>query len=48
MEAQIDLLLVKKVTIPAKNSDFTDIFLEKSVNILLEQTRANKHAIKLE
>lgn len=41
------MLLIKKVTITAKYSDFSDVFLEKSANVLLEQTRANKHAIKL-
>ena len=47
-EAQIALLLAKKVTILAKFSDFTDIFLEKSANILQEQIGVNEHAIKLE
>ena len=42
------LLLAKKVIIPAKYLDFADIFLDKSVNILPEQTRANELAIKLE
>ena len=42
------LLLVKKVTISAKYSDFDYIFLEKLANIFPEQTRVNKHAIKLE
>ena len=35
-KAQITLLLAKKVTVLAKYSDFADIFLEKSANILLE------------
>ena len=47
-EAQIALILAKKVTFPAKYSDFAIVFLEKSANILLEQTRVNKHAIELE
>ena len=42
------LLLAKKVTIPAKYSDFADIFFEKSENIFPKQTGSNKHAIKLE
>ena len=47
-EAQLALLLVEKVTVPTKYLDFTDIFLEKSANILRERTGANEHAIKLE
>ena len=42
------LLLAKKLIVLAKYSDFAVIFLKKAANILLEQTRANKHAIKLE
>ena len=42
------LLLAKKVIIPAKYLNFADIFLKKLANILLEQTRVNEHAIKLE
>ena len=42
------LLLAKKVIVPAKNSDFADVFTKKSGNVLSEQTGANKHAIKLE
>ena len=40
--------LAKKVIVPAKCSDFADLLLEKSANILQEQIRVNKHAIKLE
>ena len=47
-KAQLALLLAKKVTMPTKYSDFADVFLEKSANVLLERTKANKHAIKLE
>ena len=47
-KAQIALLLAKKIIVPAKYSDFADIFLQESSNVLLEQTGANKHAIKLE
>ena len=28
--------------------DFTDVFLQELVNVLLKQTRGNEHAIKLE
>ena len=42
------LLLAKEVTVPAKYRDFADVFLEESANVLLEQIRANGHAIKLE
>ena len=47
-ETQLTLLLTKKVTMPTKYSDFADVFLEKSANILLEQTKANEHVIELE
>ena len=46
-EAQIALLLAKKITIPAKYSDFADVFLEELVNVLSKQTGVNKYAIKL-
>ena len=45
---QIALLLVKKVIILVEYLDFGDVFLEKSANILLEQNKTNKYAIKLE
>ena len=35
------LVLAKKVTVPAKYLDFADVFLEKSANILPEQTGVN-------
>ena len=41
-KAQLALLLVKKVTVPTKYSDFANVFSEKSANIL----GANEHAIK--
>ena len=41
------LLLVKKAIVSAKYSDFSDIFLEDSANILSEQTGANDYMIKL-
>ena len=47
-KAQLALLLAKKVTVPTEYTNFADVFLEKSANILLERTRANEHAIKLE
>ena len=47
-KAQLALLLAKKVTVLAKYSDFADIFLEESANILPEQTGVNEHAKKLE
>ena len=47
-KAQLALLLAKKVTVPTKYSDFADVFLEKSANVLPKQTKANKHVIGLE
>ena len=47
-KAQMALLLAKKVIVPAKYSDFADLFLEESANMLSEQTGVNKHATKLE
>ena len=46
-KVQIALLLPKKVTIPAKHLDFADVFLKESANILSEQSKVNKYAIKL-
>ena len=42
------MLLIKKVTIPAKYADFSDIFLKKLIEVLPKHTGINKHAIKLE
>ena len=42
------LLLAKKVTVLAKYLDFTNVFLEKSANILLKQIGVNDHATELE
>ena len=42
------LLLLKKVIVSAKYSDFADVFSEKLANVLPEQIRINQHAIKLE
>ena len=47
-KALVALLITKKVTVPAKYSDFADIFLKESVEMLLEHTGINEHAIKLE
>ena len=47
-EAQIALLLAKKVTVPAEYSDFADVFSKKSAEILSEHIGINEHAIKLE
>ena len=47
-EAQIALLIAKKVTVPAEYSDFANIFLKKSAEVLPERTKINEHAIKLE
>lgn len=46
-EAQITFLIVKEFKILDKYSDFTDIFLKEKMMALLEQTKLNKHAIKL-
>ena len=46
-KAQIALLFAKKVTVTTKYSDFADVFLKKLANVFSEQTKANKHAIKL-
>lgn len=45
--AQIAFLLTKKVMILDKYFDFTNVFSEKKILVLLEQTELNKHAIKL-
>ena len=42
------LLLSKNVTVPDEYLDFANVFLEKSANVLLKQTKINKHTIKLE
>ena len=47
-EAQLALLLAKKVTVPTEYLDFADIFSEMSANILQERTGANENAIELE
>ena len=47
-KAQLILLLVEKVIVPAKYLDFSNMFLKKSANILPEWTKVNEHVIKLE
>ena len=47
-KAHMALLLAEKVTVLVKYSDFADIFLEKSVNELPEQTKVNEYVIELE
>ena len=47
-EAQITLLLTKKVKIPNKYSDFANVFLKEKALVLSECTNINKHAIELE
>ena len=46
-EAQIALLVAKKMQIPSEYSDFSDIFLEEKTLVLLVATNLNQHAIKL-
>ena len=47
-KAQFALLLTKEVTVQTEYSDFANVFLKKSANVLPEQTEVNKQAIKLE
>ena len=47
-KAELALLLIGKVTMPTKYSDFANVFLEKSANVLPEQIEAKEHAIELE
>ena len=47
-KAQMALLLAKEITVRTKCLDFADVFLQESANMLSEQIRANKYAIKLE
>ena len=44
-EAQIAFLLTEDIKIPDEYSDFTNVFLEEKVLVLLECTELNKHAI---
>ena len=47
-KAQLALLLAKEVIVLINYSDFANVFLEKSANVLPERTGANEHTIKLE
>ena len=47
-KAQIALLVTKKVKIPTKYSDFSDVFLKEKALILLKITKLNQYAIKLQ
>ena len=47
-EAQITSLLTKKVKIPDKDSDFTDVFSEEKALVLPERTKFNENAIDLQ
>ena len=47
-EAQIALLIIKKVMILTKYSDFSDVFSEKKDSVLLKLTKLNQHVIKLQ
>ena len=46
--AQITSLLIEKVRIPDKYSDFADVFSETKTLMLPERTKLNEHAINLE
>ena len=41
-------LLIKKIIVLTKYSDFADLFLKKPANVLSEQTAVNKYTIKFE
>lgn len=47
-KALIAFLLIEKITILNKYSNFSNFFLEKKALILLKGTKLNQHAIKLE
>ena len=47
-KAQIASLLIEKVKILDKYSDFTDVFSEEKTLVLPERTELNEHAINLE
>ena len=47
-KAQMALLLAKKVTILDKYSNFANMFLEQSANVLQYRIKVNEHAIELE
>ena len=47
-KAQSTLLIAEEFTVQAKYSDFTDVFLKESAEMLPKNTGINKHAIELE
>ena len=47
-KAQIALLIVKKVLVPAEYSDFAYVFSKESAEVLPKRTGINEHAIKPE
>ena len=47
-EASIVLLVIKKVEILFKYSNYSDVFLEKKTLILLEITDVNQYVIKFQ
>ena len=46
-EVQITLLTIREIKIPAKYSDFSNIFSEKKALVLPELTKLNQHVIEL-
>lgn len=46
-KAQIALLVIEKVIVPAKSLDFADVFSKKWAAELPEQSDINKHLINL-
>ena len=47
-QAQITLLLTKKVGVHKKYSDFSDVFFKKSAIVMLKYLDINEHVIDLE
>ena len=47
-EAQIALLIAKKVTVLVEYSDFADVFSKESTQVLPARTRISKHTIEYE
>ena len=46
-KAQVTSLLIEKVKIPDKYSDFSNVFSEEKTLVLPERTKLNKHPIDL-
>ena len=46
-DAQIALLLAKKVTVPVEYADFADVFLNKLTKVLPKRIKINKQVIEL-